>query len=1119
MRLFWVSLVAAVAVLMGMVQPTQAATARDWRAMVSAAVRTPDAHTVLSSTTYAAELVTSEGDATGGSLAATLSADGAGFVDGARFTSAAAGTKTFADITALETWLESTLTTQGNSPQQPLVDATTALVRAARVGADVAVRDLDASVTAASAPGSTFGGPVSDLNKAWAGLAQAREAMSSAEVNLRAGVPAVALQMHTRAWSVAVTGMARLGIAPDGRGDADGDGLSDLLELGLGSSMFSRDSDGDGLTDVFEATRLFGYSLPTRADTDADGLPDGQEDLDGDGLTALAEQAAGSSPTEEDTDKDGMLDGREVALGTNVTVADTDGDRLLDGSEPGAGFDPLKPDTDGDGVLDGDETATDTVSGVDGIRAELTGSGELASTFSVVRVVGDKRVTGVPGQVGRAYDFAVDTSRATLHQAVLSLPYDPAMLGTSKPEDLRLFYLDPTSNAWVPAADTATVDTANRLVTATVTHFSTYAVFDIANWNQSWTAQTNPCQARTGGGTDVVLLDLALLLDSSGSMSSNDPTNLRLTGAKSFVDALLPEDRAAVVDFDSFAVVKQGLTTDKAAVKQAIDTIDANGGTNIGAGVAAGLNILAGNGDPARARLMILLTDGVGAYSPSLTTQAKAAGIAIYTIGLGAGVDDALLQSIASGTGGTYTKVANAADLPQVFRRLSQDTGGAGVDATTDTDGDGLTDCQETQGVLNGNQLRFTSDPTLKDTDGDGLTDVEEVGSALSGPFAFSGQVFSVRSDPRLPDSDGDGSLDPIELDEGTQAFAVDSDGDGVSDRRETDIGTEPLERDTDGDTFEDGFEDSHRDDQGLDPIHVDVKVSKWSYSTDFAKGLIAGDLMREDSLGWLAGNLASGGLSFIPVVGWIVGGIADLRDAIGSAIHADWVGSGLSALGVVPYAGDAVAIPGKAARFVLRNADKSDEVAAFVAKLDDVPKVIKVKTIEQVFGAGTTTLRNAGVSDEALVALSKGRMDIKAVADVVTKVDKAGVKSARGVTTRFFETGKEGEDFLQSLFAGARPQVWVNTQKFKGVGRRIDVLDANGVMHESKVGYARLTPRIKRQVEKDAWIVGPPPQAGVTGAVWHFFPSGASGTVGPDPALVNFLEQKGIKWVIHLPS
>jgi von Willebrand factor type A domain/Bacterial TSP3 repeat len=593
-------------------------------------------------------------------------------------------------------------------------------------------------------------------------------------------------------------------------------------------------------------------------------------------------------------------------------------------------------------------------------------------------------------------------------------------------------------------------------------------------------------------------------------MSQNDPSGLRLVGAKNFVDALLPDDRAAVIDFDSTAIVRQDLTTDKDAVKAAIDDIDASGGTDIGAGVRAGLNVLLANSDPDRARMMIMLTDGFGSYDPALTEQAKAAGIAIYTIGLGASVDDALLQSIADGTGGKYNKVATAADLPEVFRRISDGTGG-GEDVTKDTDGDGLTDCQETQGILSGTQKRYTSDPSKRDTDGDGLSDADELGNPLAGPFP-SGKavVYNVRSDPRKPDTDGDGLTDAAEFDEETSALAKDSDFDNLSDSVEMDLSTDPTNLDTDGDSFSDGYEHAHRDDQGLNPLYPDVKVSKWSYAADFAKGALAGDLWRADSLAWLAGNLASGASSFIPVVGWIVGGIADLRDAIGSAIHADWVGSGLSALGVLPYAGDAIAIPGKTARFILRNADKSDEALAFVSKLDDVPQAIKIKSL-RILGNDFDALTVFGASEAALVKLAAGGTDLKLLAAVTKRAKK-------GAPTQFFPNGTSGEKFLEGLFPGSATQEWYKTKGFLGFGRRADVVDTAGVMHESKVGFVKNSKRIRNQIEKDAWIR----DNGVnnaTGVQWHFFPSSRSSSVGADKAILDLLDAKGIPYVLHMPN
>ncbi len=92
---------------------------------------------------------------------------------------------------------------------------------------------------------------------------------------------------------------------------------------------------------------------PLDPDTDADGLPDGQEvttthsspvldDTDGDGLLDGAEvNTHGSSPLLADTDADGLNDRVEVEVyHTNPTLKDSDGDGFDDLFEVNTGFDP-----------------------------------------------------------------------------------------------------------------------------------------------------------------------------------------------------------------------------------------------------------------------------------------------------------------------------------------------------------------------------------------------------------------------------------------------------------------------------------------------------------------------------------------------------------------------------------------------------------------------------------------------------------------------------------------------------------------------------------------------------------------------------------------------------------
>jgi hypothetical protein len=149
--------------------------------------------------------------------------------------------------------------------------------------------------------------------------------------------------------------------------DPDSDGLGDCAEAGLGTDPTLADSDGDGLSDGDE---LAVHSTdPLDPDSDDDGLSDGDEvgvhatnpldaDSDDDGLSDGAEIATHSTdPLDPDSDDDGLSDGAEVD--THFTAPldpDSDDDGLPDGVEVTQhGTNPLDPDSDADGLSDGDE--------------------------------------------------------------------------------------------------------------------------------------------------------------------------------------------------------------------------------------------------------------------------------------------------------------------------------------------------------------------------------------------------------------------------------------------------------------------------------------------------------------------------------------------------------------------------------------------------------------------------------------------------------------------------------------------------------------------------------------------------------------------------------------------
>lgn len=129
--------------------------------------------------------------------------------------------------------------------------------------------------------------------------------------------------------------------------DTDNDGLIDLIEVEIGTNIEVADTDEDRLSDYYEV--YLTTTNPLKKDTDGDGIFDPEEDMDEDGLNALAEIEAGTLPFYADTDCDGLLDGEEGKYSTNPMNPDTDEDGLMDGDEIGIGLDPCNPTTFGGG--------------------------------------------------------------------------------------------------------------------------------------------------------------------------------------------------------------------------------------------------------------------------------------------------------------------------------------------------------------------------------------------------------------------------------------------------------------------------------------------------------------------------------------------------------------------------------------------------------------------------------------------------------------------------------------------------------------------------------------------------------------------------------------------------
>jgi uncharacterized repeat protein (TIGR01451 family) len=176
--------------------------------------------------------------------------------------------------------------------------------------------------------------------------------------------------------------------------------------------------------------------------------------------------------------------------------------------------------------------------------------------------------------------------------------------------------------------------------------------------------------------------DCVFVMDSSGSMVTNDPKNLRIEAAKQYVDKMILDDRACVVDFDTDAslINNDHLGSDYNKIKDNLDQIDANGGTDISTGLDVSIDELINYGDPDHTQVIILITDG-GNNDPSMDTvcrnlaaTAATNNIIIITIGLTMAVNgtpELLLKDIANITGGKYFPAPNAEYLEAIYEEIS----------------------------------------------------------------------------------------------------------------------------------------------------------------------------------------------------------------------------------------------------------------------------------------------------------------------------------------------------------------------------------------------------------------------------------------------------------------
>lgn len=227
----------------------------------------------------------------------------------------------------------------------------------------------------------------------------------------------------------------------------------------------------------------------------------------------------------------------------------------------------------------------------------------------------------------------------------------------------------------------------NGKVIAHLEHFSKYILINkteyVKNWNYTF-LQMDDKNKFSG-------LDIAFLIDDSGSMLWNDTNDDRGAVTRGFIDKLADNDRASIISFNNYANTLSGFTSDKDTLMDSTYKLYSRGGTNLSSGISQALklfNLL--ENDQTRLKYIVMLTDGDGTYDSNYTKLALDNNIIIDTIGLGSSVSSSVLSAMAETTGGQYYHINNAEELYYIFDTIAEKS-----DYYKDSDNDGISDYYE----------------------------------------------------------------------------------------------------------------------------------------------------------------------------------------------------------------------------------------------------------------------------------------------------------------------------------------------------------------------------------------------------------------------------------------
>jgi len=173
-------------------------------------------------------------------------------------------------------------------------------------------------------------------------------------------------------------------------------------------------------------------------------------------------------------------------------------------------------------------------------------------------------------------------------------------------------------------------------------------------------------------------LNLALVLDRSGSMADDMKFPHAVAAARAVIENLTERDFISLVAFNERTLVLSpaGRVVNKPFLFQRLAEVGPGGSTDLSAGLLEGIAQVSSQSAEGQVKHVLLLTDGQansGVTDPAavrkIAETARAKGVGLSTLACGTDFNERLLTDLATAGGGRYTYVKSSEQLPAAFKQ------------------------------------------------------------------------------------------------------------------------------------------------------------------------------------------------------------------------------------------------------------------------------------------------------------------------------------------------------------------------------------------------------------------------------------------------------------------